>query len=86
LTPVKGYRGTPPQGYWGIIDTLNEAGNPNMRLDFEEQVVIQINPKGPVVPNQAITISVKPNDGKPLVIRRVAPSTILENDNSLYGL
>jgi archaellin len=86
FTPVAGYRGTPPSGYWGIIDTHNGAGNPNMRLDFEEQVVIRINPKAPVVPNQVITISVKPNEGKSLMIRCIAPSTIMENDNILPGL
>lgn len=86
FTPVAGYRGTPPPGKWGIIDTLNEAGNPNMRLDFEEQFVIRINPKAPVVPNQVITISVRPNEGKSLMIRCIAPSTIMENDNILPGL
>jgi archaellin len=86
LTPVGGYRGNPPPGYWGIIDTINEAGNSNMRLDFEEQFVIRINPKAAVVPNQVITISAKPSEGKPLVIRRVAPSIIYENDNILPGI
>jgi archaellin len=83
LTPVEGYRGTPPPGYWGIIDTLNEVGTPNMRLEFNEQFVIRINPKAPVVPNQVITISVKPNEGKPMIVRCMAPSTIMENDNIL---
>jgi archaellin len=86
LTPVEGYRGIPPQGYWGIIDTINEVGAKNMRLDFEKQLVIRINPKAPVVPNQVITISLKPTDSKPLILRRVAPSTIVENDNILPGL
>jgi archaellin len=86
LTPVEGYRGDPPPGYWGIINTVHGMGNPNMRLEFDEQFVIRINPKAPVVPNQVITISVKPEEGKPLVIRRVAPSTIYENDNILSGL
>jgi archaellin len=86
LSPVEGYRGIPPQGYWGVIDTVNELGSKNMRLDFEKQLVIRINPKAPVVPNQVITISIKPTEGKPLMIRRVAPSAIVENDNILPGL
>jgi archaellin len=86
LTPIEEYRGSPPPGYWGIIDSVHELGDPNMRLDFEEQLVIRINPRAPVVPNQVITISVKPKDGKALVLRRVAPSAIVENDNILPGL
>ena len=86
LTPVEGYRGVPPAGYWGIIDTVNEVGSRNMRLDFEKQLVIRIHPKAPVVPNQVITISIKPADSKPLIIRRVAPSAINENDNILPGI
>ncbi len=83
LTPVDEYRGNPPQGYWGIIGTANELGNPNLRMDFNEQFTIRINPKAPVVPNQVVTISVKPHEGKPLVFRRVTPSSIVENDNIL---
>ena len=83
LMPVEGYRGNPPPGYWGIIAVANEVGNPNMRLEYEEQFIIRINPKAAVVPNQVITISVKPSEGKPLIMRRVAPSTIFENDNIL---
>jgi archaellin len=83
FTPVAGYRGNPPAGYWGIISVLHELGNPNMRLDYEEEFVIRINPRAPVVPNQVITISVKPDEGKPLIIRRIAPSTIVEPDNIL---
>jgi archaellin len=86
LTPVEGYRGNPPPGSWGIVDTLNEVGTPNMRLEFNERFVIRINPRAPVVPNQVITISAKPNEGKPLVIRCMAPSTITENDNILSVL
>jgi archaellin len=86
LTPVKGYRGIPPQGYWGVVDTVNELGTPNMRLDYEEQLVIRINPKAPVVSDQVVTISVKPPEGKPLVIRVVAPSEITETDNILRNL
>jgi archaellin len=86
LTPVKGYRGIPPQGYWGVVDAVNELGTPNMRLDYEEQLVIRINPKAPVVSDQVVTISVKPPEGKPLVIRVVAPSEIIESENTLRGL
>jgi len=83
FSPIAGFRGNPPAGYWGIIDIVNELGNRNMRLDFDEQFIIRINPKAPVVPNQMITISVKPAEGRPLVIRRIAPSTIFETDNIL---
>ena len=86
LQPVDGYRGDPPPGYWGIIDTVNEPGSRNLRLEFEKQFVIRIHPKAPVVPNQLISISIKPVDGKPLMIRRVAPPTIFEGDNLLPGL
>jgi archaellin len=86
LTPVAGYRGEPPAGYWGVIDTVHEVGNKNMRLDFEKQLVIRINPKAPVVPNQVFTISIKPTESRPLIIRRVAPSVIAESDNILPGL
>lgn len=86
FTPVAGYRGSPPPSSWGILDTLNEAGDPNLRMDFEEQVVIRINPRAPVVPNQVITISAKPEEGKPVVIRCVAPSTIREDENILPAL
>jgi hypothetical protein len=86
FTPVEGYGGNPPPGYWGIIDTINQVGDPNLRLEFEEQVTIRINPKAAVVPNQVITISIKPHEGKPLILRRVAPSTIGESDNILPGL
>jgi hypothetical protein len=83
LMPVPGFRGDPPQGFWGIVGVVNELGNPNIRLDPEEEYIIRINPKAAIVPNQVITISVKPGEGKPLIIRRVAPSTIFEHDNIL---
>ena len=84
--PVEGYRGNPPPGYWGIIAVVNELGFPNMRLDFEEQFVIRINPKAPIVPNQIVTISLKPVDSKPLVLRHIAPSPVYENENILMVL
>lgn len=86
FSPVEGYRGIPPPGFWGIIDVIHEAGNPNMRLDFDEEFVIRINPKAAIVPGQVFTISVKPSESKPLVIRRVAPSVIFEYDNILPAL
>lgn len=86
FTPVEGYRGNPPPGYWGIIDTINPVGDPNLRLEFEEQVTLRINPRAAIVPNQVITISIKPHESKPLVLRSVAPSTIGESDNILPSL
>lgn len=86
LQPVEGYHGSPPPGYWGIIDASHEVGVPNLRMEFEEQFVIRINPRAAVVPNQVITISVKPTAGKPLILRRYAPSTIREGDNILLAL
>ena len=84
--PVGGYRGNPPPGYWGIVETIHEVGAPNIRMDFEEQFVIRINPRAAVVPNQVIMISVKPAASKPMVLRRYAPSTITEGDNLLLVL
>jgi archaellin len=83
LKPVEGYRAPPPPGDWGILSVENEAGSPNMRLEYDEQFIIRINPKAAIVPNQVITLSVKPGEGKPLIMRRVVPSTIFENDNIL---
>ena len=86
LLPVEGYRGDPPAGFWGIIDTVNGAGSQNLRLEFEKQFVIRINPKAPIVPNQVITISVKPEESRPLILRVVAPPAIVPEDNLLAGL
>jgi archaellin len=86
LSPAPGFRGSPPVSSWGVIRVNNEVGNPNNRLDYEEQFVIRINPKSPVVPNQVITISVKPQEGNPVIIRLLAPATIAENDNILFPL
>jgi len=86
FSPVEGYRGNPHPGYWGIIDTINPVGDPNLRLEYEEQVTLRINPKAAVVPNQVITISIKPREGKPLILRHIAPTTIGVGDIILPGL
>lgn len=77
LLPVEGFRGDPPKGFWGIIRVEKEVGTPNNRLDYEEQFVIRINPSAFLVPNQFITINVKPADSSSLTLRRVSPPTIL---------
>lgn len=83
LVPVEGYRGYPPQGAWGTIEVINEIGTPNNRLDDNEEFVIQINPKAPLVPRQLITIAVQPPVGKSLILRRIAPATIMAENNLL---
>jgi archaellin len=80
LLPVEGFHGDPPKGFWGIIRVENEVGGPNNRLDNEERFVIRINPKAPLVPRQIMTIEIKPPNGHSLTIRRVAPSTIQEDN------
>ena len=77
LLPVAGFRGDPPKGFWGIIRVEKEVGTPNNRLDYEEQFVIRINPSAFLVPNQFITINVKPADSSSLTLRRVSPPSIL---------
>jgi archaellin len=84
LGTVTGVRNENPHpGNWSIIEVVNEKGKPNNRLEFDEQAVIRINPKAPIVPNQVITISVRAGEGKPLNIRRVAPASILPEINIL---
>jgi archaellin len=83
LVPVEGFRGDPPQGCWGILGVNGELGAPNNRMEYEEQFVIRINPKAPLVPRQLITISVKPEEGNPLIIRRLSPATIIKENNIL---
>jgi archaellin len=73
----------PPPGNWSVIQVVNEKGSPNNRLEFDEQAIIRINTRAPIVPNQVITISVRAENGKPLTIRRVAPATILPEKNIL---
>jgi archaellin len=83
LVPVEGYRGDPPQGTWGILDVKGELGGSNNRLEYEEQFVIRINPRAPLVPRQLITIVVRPPDGSSLTLRRISPATILGENNLL---
>jgi hypothetical protein len=77
LSPVEGFRGNPPPGSWGILAVQNEVGNPNNRIEYEEKFVIRINPKAPIVPNQVITILLKPPTGNPTSTRRITPTTIM---------
>jgi hypothetical protein len=86
LVPVQGFRGDPPDGAWGILSVIDEVGNPNNRLEDQEQFVIRINPKAPLVPRQLATISVKTPTGTPLTIRRIAPPTIMKEDNLLLPI
>jgi archaellin len=82
LTPMTGVRSdNPPSGGWSIVRIDNEKGHPNNRLEFDELAMIRINPKAPIVPNQVITVSVKPAEGDPLISRWVAPPSILPGDN-----
>lgn len=83
LLPVEGFRGDPPQGHWGILGVQNVIGTPNNRIEYEEQFVIRINPKAPLLPNQFIMIIVKTPSGTPLTIRRVSPPTIIKENNIL---
>jgi hypothetical protein len=83
LIPVEGFRGDPPQGSWGILEVQNEVGSPNNRLEFEERLVIRINPKAPLVPRQYITIIVQTPSGTPLSIRRISPPAIIKENNIL---
>ena len=83
LIPVEGFRGDPPQGSWGILDVQNEVGSPNNRLEFEERLVIRINPKAPLVPHQYISIIIQTPSGTPLSLRRISPPTIIKENNIL---
>jgi archaellin len=77
LSSIEGYRGNPPPGSWGILSVQNEVGNTNNRIEYEEQFVIRVNPKAPIVPNQVITIMLKTPNGTPTSIRRITPTTIM---------
>ena len=86
LTPVAGIRGNPPQGSWGVVEVKDEEGTPNTRLEYDEQFVIRLNPKAPLVPRQLIMIVVQPPSGPPLTLRRVAPATVVGGDAVLPAL
>lgn len=86
LTPVAGYFGNPPPGSWGIIDTVSQLGERNMKMDYEERFVIRTNPKIPITSEEVFTISVRPPQGRPLLIRLAAPAEIGEQDNILRPL
>ena len=77
LSPIAGFRGEPPPGEWAILSVQKEVGNPNNRIEYEEQFVIRVNPKAPIVPNQLITIILKTPTGTPTSIRRITPTTIM---------
>jgi len=84
LLPVSGFRGDPGQGGWGIIGVRDEVGNANNRLEDKEQFLIRINPKAYLPAKRAVTIVIRaPGDINPLTLRRLAPSTILAQDNIL---
>ncbi|MCK9581258.1 MAG: flagellin [Methanoregula sp.] len=83
LIPVEGFHGNPPQGTWGILGVNGELGGSNNRLEYEEQFVIRINPKAPLVPRQLITVIIKPPEGSSLTIRRISPPTIIKENNIL---
>jgi archaellin len=86
LEPVAGYRGDPPRGKWGILNVTNEIGTPNNRLDDQEQFVIRINPWAYLPAKRMVTIVVRTPTGTPLTIRRVAPPTIVAQNNILAPL
>lgn len=77
LSPIEGLRGNPLPGEWGILSVQKEVGKRNNRMEYEEQFTIRINPKAPIVPNQVITILLKPPSGNPTTIRRITPTTIM---------
>ena len=83
LISVEGLRGDPPRGAWGILSITHQAGNPNDRLEFDEQATIRINPPAAVVPGQLVTIVVKPKEGPGLTLRRLVPATVMTGENNL---
>ncbi len=81
--PVGGFRGTPGEGSWGIVDVKNEIFPANNRLDDREEFIIEINPKAPIMPGQLVTIAIKPVSGPPLMLKLLAPSVIFPGENTL---
>jgi archaellin len=86
LEPVAGFRGDPPRGKWGIMGVKNEIGAPNNRLEDQEQFVLRINPWAYLPANRMVTIVVRTPTGTPLTLRRIAPPTILKENNILAPL
>jgi len=86
LIPVEGYVGDPPTGTWGIIRVTNQVGAPNNRLEDQEEFTIRINPKAYLPANRMITLVVRTPIGAPLTFRRVAPPTIVAENNQLIAL
>jgi archaellin len=85
LTSIDKLRGEPPKGAWGLLSVANEVGKQNDRLEYGERATIRISPPAAILPNQLITIVVKPKEGSPLTIRRIIPATVTQGDNVLIG-
>jgi archaellin len=83
LVPVKGYWGYPATGEWGIMNVTNQVGAVNNRLEDKEQVIIRINPHAYLPANRVVTIVVMSPKSTPLTLRRIAPPTILKENNIL---
>jgi archaellin len=85
LTSIDKIRGEPPKGSWGLLSIANEVGKPNDRLEYGERATIRISPAAAILPNQLITIVVKPKDGPSVTIRRIIPATVTQGDNVLIA-
>lgn len=86
LVPVSGFRGNPSRGEWAILDVKNQIGNTNNRLEDQEQFIIRINPWAYLPPKRLVTIVVRTPSATPLTFRRIAPLTILKENNILTPL
>jgi archaellin len=85
LTSIDKLRGEPPKGAWGLMSVANEVGKPNDRLEYGERATIRISPPAAMLPNQLVTIVVKPKDGPSITIRRIIPSAVTQGDNILIA-